>query len=737
MRRPCPFSFYVQNKERKLTATATEKFNRLDWIPSVDFLKTATVESFQELFQRVIDNKENILQQLQKTYNAKELKVLAANFGSFRATQNTKPENAEDVFEKAILSCFTLTQGFFSYSAPVGGSMANAYELAVIERVKQITQEDIQKAYEAREAAIAQTRKMIENPETLEEFQSLVENLKRGYDGLTPDQQVQFDFLKAKQTKSERNKRTEHVEELSGDMGEVTMHLIQGHHAKKNIPLWICQMSGEVSRPVFEELRTKASQLDGWWSSFIKHQKGFQFVSEENAEKFLQVVRGEAVDRADVLEGRRIRKIQSRSERFRALADSLERSAIEEINKPRLLNTHKRAQQAASALEDARCRQAFAVTLRQLAEQMNEDDVTFLDGLYHATHVSELMSALRTARDLRNDETLKKEIEEKKLDSYSQSKRYYELKDREPDLEDVRYVEYPVVRVSRRVLQEMVSKAITAKGCRRAAQSMKKVLDTFDDSWISFRNYSWREKYLKFRSLCRRAGINTSESDYGVSAYSRLQAANIHTRAELRSALREFLPVWKPVEQENPAAQLERDLIGQKIPGFFPTPVSVSDRMLHRAGIESGQRVLEPSAGKGDILDAISKFCLDQQLDIELSSVEQNRTLCDILEAKGYEPEWGNFLKHEGTYDVILMNPPFERSQDAEHIRHAYDLLEEGGMLVSVACEGIFFRKADQEFRDWLDEVGAEVESLPDGAFNGPDAFRQTGVKTRLIYITK
>jgi hypothetical protein len=51
------------------------------------------------------------------------------------------------------------------------------------------------------------------------------------------------------------------------------------------------------------------------------------------------------------------------------------------------------------------------------------------------------------------------------------------------------------------------------------------------------------------------------------------------------------------------------------------------------------------------------------------------------------------------------MNPPFEKGQDIEHVRHAYDQLKPGGRVVAIMSEGPFFRsdKKATEFRDWLE----------------------------------
>ena len=74
-----------------------------------------------------------------------------------------------------------------------------------------------------------------------------------------------------------------------------------------------------------------------------------------------------------------------------------------------------------------------------------------------------------------------------------------------------------------------------------------------------------------------------------------------------------------------------------------------------------------------------------------------------------------------------------------DHVRHAYQLLNPNGKLVMVMSEGPFFRTDSkaQAFRSWFEDVGGFSEQLPDGAFSGVDAFRKTGVRTRVVVISK
>ncbi|MBM9578925.1 methyltransferase [Leptospira sp. 201903070] len=180
---------------------------------------------------------------------------------------------------------------------------------------------------------------------------------------------------------------------------------------------------------------------------------------------------------------------------------------------------------------------------------------------------------------------------------------------------------------------------------------------------------------------------------------------------------------------------LERDLIGGKIPGFFPTPKPLAQRLIIEADIKPGMDVLEPSAGKGDLAETIT-----EETGIHPDTIEPVYSLKNILQAKGYTVVADDFLDFvDKRYDRILMNPPFENGNDIRHVKHAYSLLKPGGKLVAIMSEGPFFRQdhRSQEFREWLSEKGGASEKLPEGSFKGKDSFRQTGVSTRLVTLTK
>lgn len=172
-----------------------------------------------------------------------------------------------------------------------------------------------------------------------------------------------------------------------------------------------------------------------------------------------------------------------------------------------------------------------------------------------------------------------------------------------------------------------------------------------------------------------------------------------------------------------------RGLVGQ-IDGYFPTPQEIVDQVMALACISADDKVIEPSAGDGAIARSV------RALGVEPDVCEVSYTLREHLMGQGFNLVGDDCLDLKGAaYSVAVMNPPFEKAQDADHVRHVFDnLLAPGGRLVAIVSEGLFFRdtKKEASFRGWLDNCGYSVE-LEAGAF----AASGTGVKTRIVYAEK
>jgi 16S rRNA G966 N2-methylase RsmD len=178
--------------------------------------------------------------------------------------------------------------------------------------------------------------------------------------------------------------------------------------------------------------------------------------------------------------------------------------------------------------------------------------------------------------------------------------------------------------------------------------------------------------------------------------------------------------------------QVERD-------GFFETPRAVVERMLERVPPDTSNDALtlEPSAGLGAIVRILKQNGV-QWMSIVEKNMERAKILSKEFESQDTFVQCNDFLDYQRDgylFDRIYMNPPFEELQDIDHVKHAYDLLADGGKMVSVMSESAFFRsdKKSAAFREWLDEVNAQVEKLPNGSFKESG----TGVNTQLVVIAK
>lgn len=187
---------------------------------------------------------------------------------------------------------------------------------------------------------------------------------------------------------------------------------------------------------------------------------------------------------------------------------------------------------------------------------------------------------------------------------------------------------------------------------------------------------------------------------------------------------------------ESKREALLRELRDSPRPGFFPTPENVGRMLIDLAYIEPEHSVLEPSAGIG----SLAALCPDRD---RVACVEIDRTACDLLLADGYDADRADFLTDWNPDDIprrfdrVVMNPPFERLADIDHIQHAFRFLAPNGRLVAIVSNGTRTRTGNKatRFRQWVDEQGGEWRELPAGAFDTVDAFRRTGVACSLLIL--
>lgn len=180
---------------------------------------------------------------------------------------------------------------------------------------------------------------------------------------------------------------------------------------------------------------------------------------------------------------------------------------------------------------------------------------------------------------------------------------------------------------------------------------------------------------------------------------------------------------------------------------FFETPKDVAAKLAHYACIGAGDRVLEPSAGKGALIRAIQDECpklgcifaceLNPQMANDLASLAAASRIAGHGDVSVSQ---GDFLEHAEKYDRIVMNPPFNGFQAEEHVQHAYKLLLPGGRVVSIMPTGwhTHSTKKSVAFREWFNELEANgfaevAEELESGAFSESG----TKVATEIVILRK
>lgn len=117
---------------------------------------------------------------------------------------------------------------------------------------------------------------------------------------------------------------------------------------------------------------------------------------------------------------------------------------------------------------------------------------------------------------------------------------------------------------------------------------------------------------------------------------------------------------------------------------YYPTPAALADRVVAIAMIGQGERVLEPSAGTGSLVDAVRRAVPSARIQC----AEVSDLFCRVLESKGCHVHHGDFLDIEPTVqhgaDVVLMNPPFSAGRWRAHVEHAARFVRPGGRLVAI-----------------------------------------------------
>ena len=194
---------------------------------------------------------------------------------------------------------------------------------------------------------------------------------------------------------------------------------------------------------------------------------------------------------------------------------------------------------------------------------------------------------------------------------------------------------------------------------------------------------------------------------------------------------------------------------------FYPTPPSIARKMLDDIDFRMIQTVLEPSAGKGDLLMELAReYSRYRSHTLNVDCCEIDPYLRSILkynfsderrkELYDRDGRWSadaealsnidahivhdDFLTYRTYkhYDLILMNPPF--ATGAKHLIRAIEMQKDGGAIVCLLNAETIRNPYTAErmmLADLLKKYGAEIRYIED-AFSG-DAERKASVDVAIV----
>lgn len=191
---------------------------------------------------------------------------------------------------------------------------------------------------------------------------------------------------------------------------------------------------------------------------------------------------------------------------------------------------------------------------------------------------------------------------------------------------------------------------------------------------------------------------------------------------------------------------------------FYPTPPHLVAKMYDKIQWEQVRSILEPSAGKGDIIKEVQKIYIEKQKkkyesygcrndsiswDKNIDCIEIDPNLATILKeetyygtkVKKYNVTCADFLRWDSftRYDLIIMNPPF--SEGDKHLLKAIELCRTGGQIVCILNAETLknpYSVIRQDLVNRLNELHADIEYLEDQFVNSE---HKTDVEIALIYI--
>lgn len=178
--------------------------------------------------------------------------------------------------------------------------------------------------------------------------------------------------------------------------------------------------------------------------------------------------------------------------------------------------------------------------------------------------------------------------------------------------------------------------------------------------------------------------------------------------------------------------------------GFYPTPNEIAQKIAEKIPYsKTPLRILEPSAGTGNLAYTAARgreITISDEWNEETSRRDRKtKTVHHRVDAIEIQSALAASLRESGKlsrvtcadflairpdpkalYDGAVMNPPFDRERDIDHVTHALKFIKPDGFLLSIMSAGTEFRETRKAaaFRKLLADRGGWMVDLPEGSFS-------------------
>lgn len=171
---------------------------------------------------------------------------------------------------------------------------------------------------------------------------------------------------------------------------------------------------------------------------------------------------------------------------------------------------------------------------------------------------------------------------------------------------------------------------------------------------------------------------------------------------------------------------------------FYPTPIELARRAWAMFKNKDFSRVLEPSAGNGDLIKGMpnfgSRYGREVPVDCCEIDIEKHATLRSL---PGVNVVGMDYMQFGGgaIYSHVIQNPPFK--DGVHHVLRAWESMFDGEIVSIINAETLRnpFSRERQHLARLIEHHG-EVEYIK-GAFLGEDVKRETAVDIALVYLRK